>query len=207
MPWQNDSSDSGPVGAAQHRSQVARIGHAVTHQQEGTIVDQRLEPGGGQASGVGDDALVALSARLAVQTGHRDDRNRHALALSLTLDLVEHLGGVLLIRDQDALDGPSARAQEFEHRSSALDLLTAESLVDGAPGRRARVGGARTAPMRAAGGAGTGAGRHDSSSIRATARAPMPSARPRAPRPSVVVALTETREPTTPERAWLIAGM
>ena len=169
---------------------------------EELVEAHRLESGGDR-----HDTLVTLGARFAVEPGHRDDLDGHSLSLRLELDGVERLAGVLGVGDEDLLDLAATGLEEFEHGVASLDLLAAESLLLTRAGRAPwtadlTAGHGPTALARGPTGrtlAWRGTRRHDVSSNSATALAPIPSTRPRAPSPSAVVAFTVTSAPTTAE--------
>jgi hypothetical protein len=71
---------------------------------------------------------MSFGAGFAVEPSHRDDLDRYPLALRFELNGIEGLAGVLRVGDIDLLNLASASLQEFEHRVTALDLLSAESL-------------------------------------------------------------------------------
>ena len=72
---------------------------------------------------------MSFGARLAVQAGHRNDLDRHPLALRLELDGVERLAGVLGVGDVDLLDVSTTGLEEFEHGVSTFDLLAPETFL------------------------------------------------------------------------------
>jgi len=47
---------------------------------------------------------MSLGARFTIEPGHRDDLDWHSLALSLELNSVKRLAGVLGVGDEDLLD-------------------------------------------------------------------------------------------------------
>ena len=71
---------------------------------------------------------MTLRARFAVESRHRHDLDQDASTLRLAFDLVENLGGVLRVSDQNSLNRSATGAQQLEHRSSAFDLFAAQSL-------------------------------------------------------------------------------
>src|SRR5665213_67136 len=157
---------------------------------------------------------MAFSAGFAVEARHGDHLHRNSLALRLAFNRVEGVGRVLCVGDVDLLNLAASRLQELENRMATLDLLASEPLLlttrcaswtaHLATRHRAASLTRRTA-LRASAWGGTGA--HDNSSSSAIAVAAMPSARPNAPRPSTVVALTDTTQPTTSESSSDMAGI
>jgi hypothetical protein len=128
MPRHQDAGDARSLGTSQHRTEIARVGHPVAHQQERVLVfKQRLERNRLEPSGEGEDTLVTLGARFAVQASHGDNLHWHALSLCLEFNGVENVRRILGFGDVDALDRASTRLQEFEHGVATLDLFTAET--------------------------------------------------------------------------------
>src|ERR1022692_2632158 len=159
---------------------------------------------------------MTLGASFTIESGHRDDLDRHALALRFEFNGVQNIRRILLIGHKDLLNGPSTGLQQFEHGVATLNLFAAESFpvtTRGATSSRvpSNAGGTPPGPRCSALGPGCiptcGTGTHAMASTRTTAVAPIPSTRPNAPRPSVVVALTETVVPTNEESSRDIEGM
>ena len=204
---QHHAGDPGALGAAQQGAQVARIGDAGGHQHEG------LHAAAGRAEifeghrfdrrGQGHDALGRLGAGLGIEPGAGHGLDRDPQAGGQLLDAIELGRGVLVLGQHDAPDGPAPDAEQLEHGAAPLDLVSPERAQVLGPGPPARLGAAPRplAPVgRTAGWAHTG-------SSRTTARQAMPSARPKAPRPSARVALTDTGAPRTAPSRSTMAGV
>ena len=91
------------------------------------LFQERFQGNGLEPRGEGEHPLVTFGSRLAVQTGHRDNLNRHSLTLGFEFDRIKDVRWVLGFGDVDALDRASTRLQEFEHGVATLDLFTAET--------------------------------------------------------------------------------
>jgi hypothetical protein len=112
MTRHDDAGDTSTIGASQHRAEIARISDPVADQEEGVfLLQERFEGNGFKSSREGEDALMALGARFAIQTSHGDDLDRYTLSLCLELNGVQDLRWVLCLGDVDSLDRATARFQ------------------------------------------------------------------------------------------------
>ena len=72
------------------RTQVARVSHAIGHEQEATLVHQEIiELNGLESIGFGVDTLVTFGTSVTIEASARNQLHGNALTASLFFDLVQ----------------------------------------------------------------------------------------------------------------------
>src|SRR5699024_7154744 len=180
----NDAGDPSPFGRTQKGTQIARIGDAVTDQEERRCSPllrpgEFVELGFGQRCGEGQNTLWCIGAGGGVELVTADLLQNGTGVGGQLADLVEDGGPIHVGRQPDLLDRAAAGQQEFANRLAPFDLLTTEALSDPAPRRPSlRAHGlqcSRPAPATTATGAAplwpaTAAGRPPSAASGSTSR-------------------------------------
>ena len=134
VPREDDPGDAGALGAAQDGPEVVGVGDAVDDQEErepppdrglAQVLERCLLDGPGQ----GHHALGPLGAGHRVEAPTGDHLDGDPPTGSQGLDVVEDLGGVHALGQEDRRHRAPAGGQELAHGLAALDLVAAQALV------------------------------------------------------------------------------
>src|SRR2546421_4639515 len=118
-----DAVSARALGGANYRAEVARVFDAVEHDRErrlsgsdasGERVEKFIRRCIARGGDCGDDALMVRARRESLKLGARRASDWNAAHAREFKNLLQ-ARLVRALRDRDALDGPRARAQRFEH--------------------------------------------------------------------------------------------